>query len=222
MGWTFVRLTRDQLIRELTATEETERSRSEVIDHTLVGNVLWTVARVTAKQAGVLGLAPGESATLIGCHLLESEGREWGYKFWSRPSTRTTTRARCAISTWRRSAAPPGAQGCMPSTSSRRAKRPAMQPPTEANMDTLMSSLPPELLRFVEDQLANNEVSDDDELREHFIANGLSEEQAWQALTYRALYLRHVFLDGFTPILKGQEALCFNPHSRGWEPVPNP
>ena len=81
MGWTFVRLTRDQLIRELTATEETERSRSEVIDHTLVGNVLWTVARVTAKQVGVLGLAPGESATLIGCHLLESEGREWGYKF---------------------------------------------------------------------------------------------------------------------------------------------
>ena len=89
-------------------------------------------------------------------------------------------------------------------------------------MDTLMSSLPPELLRFVEDQLANNEVSDDDELREHFIANGLSEEQAWQALTYRALYLRHVFLDGFTPIHKGQEALCFNPHSRGWEPVPIP
>ena len=89
-------------------------------------------------------------------------------------------------------------------------------------MDTLMSSLPPELLRFVEDQLANNEVSDDDELREHFIANGLSEEQAWQALTYRALYLRHFFLDGFTPIVKGQGARCFNPHSRGWEPVPNP
>src|SRR5690606_29806336 len=65
MGWTFVRLTRDQLIRELTATEDTERSRNEVIDHTLVGNVLWTVVRVTAKQAGVLGLAPGESATLI-------------------------------------------------------------------------------------------------------------------------------------------------------------
>ena len=89
-------------------------------------------------------------------------------------------------------------------------------------MDTLMSSFPPELLRFVEDQLANNEVSDDDELREHFIANGLSEEQAWQALTYRALYLQHIFLEGFTPILKGQEALCFNPNSRGWEPVPNP
>ena len=80
MGWTFVRLTRDQLIRELTATEETERSRNEVIDHTLVGNVLWTVVRVTAKQAGVLGLAPGESATLIGCHLLESSGGDWGYK----------------------------------------------------------------------------------------------------------------------------------------------
>jgi hypothetical protein len=80
MGWTFVRLTRDQLIRELTATEDNERSRIEVIDHTLVNNVLWTVVRITAKQAGVLGLAPGESTTLIGCHLLESEGREWGYK----------------------------------------------------------------------------------------------------------------------------------------------
>ena len=56
MGWTFVRMTRDQLIRELTATEDTERSRIEVIDHSLVGNVLWTVVRVTAKQAGVLGL----------------------------------------------------------------------------------------------------------------------------------------------------------------------
>ena len=81
MGWTFVRLTRDQLIRELTAIEDTERARIEVIDHTLVNKVLWTVVRITAKQAGVLGLAPGESATLIGCHLLESEGREWGYKF---------------------------------------------------------------------------------------------------------------------------------------------
>ncbi len=89
-------------------------------------------------------------------------------------------------------------------------------------MDTILSSMRPELLRFVEEQLANNEVSDDDELREHFITNGLSEEQAWQALTYRALYLRYIFLEGFTPILKGQEALCFNPHSRGWEPVQNP
>ncbi|MBB0025206.1 hypothetical protein ABWL39_05330 [Chitinivorax sp. PXF-14] len=89
-------------------------------------------------------------------------------------------------------------------------------------MDTILSSLPTELLRFVEDQLANNEVSDDDELREHFIANGLSEEQAWQALTYRTLYLRHVFLEGFTPITKGQEALCFNPQTRGWEPAPTP
>ena len=44
-------------------------------------------------------------------------------------------------------------------------------------MDTILSSMRPELLRFVEEQLANNEVSDDDELREHFIANGLSEER---------------------------------------------
>ena len=43
-------------------------------------------------------------------------------------------------------------------------------------MDTILSSLPPELLRFVEDQLTNNEVSDDEELREHFIANRLTED----------------------------------------------
>ena len=49
-GWTFVRLTRDQLIRELTAKEETEWSR-KVNNNTLVCNVLWTVVRVTAMQS---------------------------------------------------------------------------------------------------------------------------------------------------------------------------
>ena len=46
----------------------------------LDGDVLWTVVRVTAKQAGVMGLAAGESVCYIGCHLLESSGGDWGYK----------------------------------------------------------------------------------------------------------------------------------------------
>ena len=50
------------------------------IDHTLDGDVLWTVVRVTARQAGVMGLAAGESVCYIGCHLLESSGGDWGYK----------------------------------------------------------------------------------------------------------------------------------------------
>ncbi|TAA06146.1 hypothetical protein [Pseudoxanthomonas winnipegensis] len=80
MGWTFVRQTRDQLIRELIAPQASERACCEVIDHTLDGDVLWIVVRVTARQAGVMGLAAGESVCYIGCHLLESSGGDWGYK----------------------------------------------------------------------------------------------------------------------------------------------
>ncbi len=80
MGWTYVRTSRDQLIRELTAPQDGERVRTEVIDHTLVGNVLWTVVRVTAKQADVAGVKVDESVCFIHCDLLESAGCEWGYK----------------------------------------------------------------------------------------------------------------------------------------------
>ena len=80
MGWYFSRQTRDQLIRELIRPQESERARSEVIAHTLRGNLLWSVVRVTAKQAGVLDLAEGESATFIRCDLLQGSGGEWGHK----------------------------------------------------------------------------------------------------------------------------------------------
>ena len=80
MGWTFVRRTRDQLIRELLAPQASERACCDVIDYTLDGDVLWTVVRITARQAGVMGLAAGESVFHIGCHLLESAGGHWGYK----------------------------------------------------------------------------------------------------------------------------------------------
>jgi len=80
MGWTYVRLTRDQLIRELTSPEENERARREVIDHTLVDNVLWSVVRITAKQASVSGLEAGEARCFIGCDLLEPSSNECGYK----------------------------------------------------------------------------------------------------------------------------------------------
>ncbi|MCU7371078.1 hypothetical protein PEC18_09415 [Paucibacter sp. O1-1] len=45
-------------------------------------------------------------------------------------------------------------------------------------MDTILSSLSASLLGFVEDQLSNNDVSSDDELLEHFVANGLTAAQA--------------------------------------------
>ena len=80
MGWYFARQSRDQLIRELIEPQESERARSEVIAHALRSNVLWSVVRVTAKHAGVLDLAVGESTTFIRCDLLQSSRGEWGHK----------------------------------------------------------------------------------------------------------------------------------------------
>ncbi|HCE6397594.1 hypothetical protein OGV25_21170 [Pseudomonas sp. P1B16] len=85
-------------------------------------------------------------------------------------------------------------------------------------MDPILAALPPSLLSCVEGQLSNDEVSSDEEMLEHFISNGLTEEQARQALTYRDLYLNNLYLDGFTPICEGTEALRFNPHTRQFEP----
>ena len=85
-------------------------------------------------------------------------------------------------------------------------------------MDTILTSLPVSLLRLVEDQLSNDEVSSDEELLDYFISNGLTEVQARQALTYRNQYLINIYLDGFSPILKGAQALRYNPYSRQYEP----
>ncbi|OWJ93201.1 hypothetical protein B6S59_17370 [Pseudomonas sp. A46] len=85
-------------------------------------------------------------------------------------------------------------------------------------MDAILAALPESLLVFVEDQLSNNEVSSDEELLEHFIASGLSGEQARHALTYRDRYRRDIYLQGFTPIRTPDAALRFNPHTRDFEP----
>jgi hypothetical protein len=38
---------------------------------------------------------------------------------------------------------------------------------------------------------------------DHFVGNGLTEAQARQALAYRDLCSANIYLDGFTPIVKG-------------------
>ncbi|MGE6688968.1 hypothetical protein ACQKFE_13385 [Stutzerimonas stutzeri] len=81
MGWYFSRQSRSELIAELIAPQEAERARTQVIAHTLRGNVLWSVVEVTAKAAGVhRDLAPGQSLRYIRCDLLERRGGQWGYK----------------------------------------------------------------------------------------------------------------------------------------------
>ncbi|EOE7418304.1 MULTISPECIES: hypothetical protein [Gammaproteobacteria] len=85
-------------------------------------------------------------------------------------------------------------------------------------MDPILAALPLSLLKLVEGSLSNDEVSSDEEMQEYFIRNGLTEEQARQALTYRDQYLNNIYLDGFTPITAVDEALQFNPHTRQFEP----
>ncbi|MCC8445505.1 hypothetical protein [Xanthomonas translucens] len=85
-------------------------------------------------------------------------------------------------------------------------------------MGLILAMLPRSLLAFVEEQLSNDEVSSNEEMLEYFINNGLTEEQARQALTYRDQYLSNIYLDGFTPITASDEVLHFNPHTRQFEP----
>ena len=53
MGWYFSPQSRSELIAELIAPQETERVSAKVIAHTLRGNVLWSVVKLTAKVEGV-------------------------------------------------------------------------------------------------------------------------------------------------------------------------
>ncbi len=85
-------------------------------------------------------------------------------------------------------------------------------------MDPILAALLPSLLKLVEGSLSNDEVSSDEEMLEYFIGNGLTEEQARQALTYRDQYLNNIYLEGFTPIISVDEALHFNQHTRQSEP----
>ena len=81
MGWYFSPQSRSELIAELIAPQETERASVKVIAHALRGNVLWSVAQVTAKAEGVhRDLTPGQSLCTIRCDLLERSGGQWGYK----------------------------------------------------------------------------------------------------------------------------------------------
>ncbi len=80
MGWLFTRKTRDQLIAMLTEESSNELVQSKVLEHQLVGNVLWSLVCLTALKDGCLQLKAGESINFIRCDLLESSPEGWGYK----------------------------------------------------------------------------------------------------------------------------------------------
>ena len=73
MGWYFGYSSRKDIVDELTAPYENDKSVFKVLKHCLRGNVLWTVNERTIKEIG-------ETERWIGCTLLEVHGGEWGYK----------------------------------------------------------------------------------------------------------------------------------------------
>jgi hypothetical protein len=81
MGWYFSSQSRSELINKLIKKEETDRYIIEILAHSLRGNVLWSVAEITAKQDNVHpNLAAGQSHRFIRCDLLERSDNEWGHK----------------------------------------------------------------------------------------------------------------------------------------------
>lgn len=85
-------------------------------------------------------------------------------------------------------------------------------------MDAIFSNLSNAVLWFIEDQLSNNEDADDNELKACFIQEGLSLEQADQALSYRDRYLGNIYVEGLTPIRHGAAARRYNQRTGQIEP----
>ena len=84
-------------------------------------------------------------------------------------------------------------------------------------MDSTQSSLTLEQLQMVEEQLSRDSSSTNAELKLHFVMGGLTADQADKVLTYRALYLGNLYLQGHTPILKGAPAIRINPNRQPLE-----
>ena len=66
-----------------------------------------------------------------------------------------------------------------------------------------LTALPGNLIQLVEDTLSNDENSTGAELVQYLTQNGLSRDQAVQALHYRELYLSNLWVAGCTPIRGG-------------------
>lgn len=84
-------------------------------------------------------------------------------------------------------------------------------------IDPILGEISVIQLALVEDQLTNCQEASDEELQEFFLENGLTEEQAKQALKYRELYMLNIYNIGSTPIRDGDDAYNYNPNSGYFE-----
>jgi hypothetical protein len=76
MGWLYFAKTKEQLIDELTSSEENSERRLDVLEYELNGDgdTLWTVTKLTCKGSAE------EPKTFITCFLLDASQGKWGYK----------------------------------------------------------------------------------------------------------------------------------------------
>jgi hypothetical protein len=85
-------------------------------------------------------------------------------------------------------------------------------------MNPIFNTLPPGILDNIEDQLANNEVSTNEELWDFFIEElGLTAEQADAAVALRPQYLGQIFLIGQSPLYQ-ENPVSFDPEARVFKP----
>jgi len=81
MGWLFSHKSKEQLIKDLTATEEDDKRKITVIRRAVRKNVLWTVSEIRYKNPVLIDGTKTRLKTVIECHLLEQDNSGlWGYK----------------------------------------------------------------------------------------------------------------------------------------------
>ncbi len=80
MGWFFSKKTKQQLVAMLLESNSNDSVRTDVLEHHLADNVLWSLVRLTVRQDGILQLKRGESINFIRCDLLDQQDGEWGHK----------------------------------------------------------------------------------------------------------------------------------------------
>ena len=79
MGWLYMSLSRQELIRRLIAPRNDETAWVETIAHEVQDDILWSVEQFTARQK-TSSLNAGQSRKTIVCYLLDAYGGKWGYK----------------------------------------------------------------------------------------------------------------------------------------------
>ena len=79
MGWLFSHRSKEQLLRELLAASSTFSRDREILAHSVVGNELWTVVKLTLHVAGLINdNLKGDSFTFIKLDLLDVSNGYWG------------------------------------------------------------------------------------------------------------------------------------------------